>query len=353
MQNKDVLEMLGGLAFVQFLIRFYGYGLDKGIILLTDNDESAAFVRTKLKFYLEAVEMKLNKKNEDQPLNYQMGVHVYNKFDNERNLIDFLEESSFLPVVIVGGIIPECLIGKAYIFRCNPTERDFAETKTTNQALTEWIKEHLNETKNVIRTTIKYPFGDRMEQSDDGKYRILLANIEIVRQLQTRLSIHNGSPKEEAVEKLKKIRISAFNAIKTMEYYEGEYDIGDAIGPCFLKQIAKENVSFKCLEKNIALDEIENKILYDDEYYYITEPILRKLCAPLLGSVSFLQLKHEMVRAGLVKCDGTGIQNFTKKKVIWCSDGHSERVRFVWMNKEPLMSEENLALEDIVEDKPC
>ena len=172
-----VLEMLGGLAFVQFLIRFYGYGLDKGIILLTDDDESAAFVRTKLKFYLEAVEMKLNKKNEDQPLNYQMGVHVYNKFDNERNLIDFLEESSFLPVVIVGGIIPECLIGKAYIFRCNPTERDFAETKTTNQALTEWIKEHLNETKNVIRTTIKYPFGDRMEQSDDGKYRILLANI--------------------------------------------------------------------------------------------------------------------------------------------------------------------------------
>lgn len=347
MQNKDVLEMLGGLAFVQFLIRFYGYGLDKGIILLTDDDESAVFVRIKLKFYLEAVEMKLNKKNEDQPLNYQMGVHVYNKFDNERDLIDFLEESSFLPVVIVGGIIPECLIGKAYIFRCNPTERDFAETKTTNQALTEWIKEHLNETKNVIRTTVKNPYWDDMEHSDKGKYRLFYTNLVIVKKLQ--MLSEEKTPSEE----VKAFSQKVFDSIKNMEYYEGEYDIRDAIKPCFLKQIAKENVGFEHFEKNIALDEIENKILYDDKYYYITEPLLRKLCAPLLESVSFLQLKHEMVKAGLVDCDGAGIQNFTKKKVVWSSDGHSERVRFVWMNKEPLMSEENLALEDIVEGKPC
>ena len=103
MQNKWLIETIAELAFVQEPIRFYGYGMEKGIILIADDDESALIIKSMLEAHLEAVGVKLRGRNENQPLNYQMGVHVYNRLDDERKTLDFLEEQRFLPIVITGG----------------------------------------------------------------------------------------------------------------------------------------------------------------------------------------------------------------------------------------------------------
>ena len=105
MDGKWVVKTIAELAFVREPIKFYGYGMDKGIILIADDDESALVIKSMLEAHLDAVGMKLRGRKESQPLNYQMGVHVYNRLDDERKLLDFLEEQEFLPVVITGGLI--------------------------------------------------------------------------------------------------------------------------------------------------------------------------------------------------------------------------------------------------------
>ena len=55
----------------------------------------------------------------------------------------------------------------------------------------------------------------------------------------------------------------------------------------------------------------------------------------------------------MVDCNDGEIKNFTKKKMIVHSDGRQERVRFVCIKKETLMTKEGLLLEDIWEDAKC
>ena len=78
MQNRWSIEMIAELAFVQEPMRFYGYGMEKGIILIADDEESAIAIKSMLEAHMDAVGVRLRGRKECQPLNYQMGVHVYN-----------------------------------------------------------------------------------------------------------------------------------------------------------------------------------------------------------------------------------------------------------------------------------
>ena len=46
MQNRWSIEMIAELAFVQEPMRFYGYGMEKGIILIADDEESAIAIKS-------------------------------------------------------------------------------------------------------------------------------------------------------------------------------------------------------------------------------------------------------------------------------------------------------------------
>ena len=106
-----------------------------------------------------------------------------------------------------------------------------------------------------------------------------------------------------------------------MDRYDGEYDVQDVVRKCFMDQASKGKIGIRPLVGNSDVDEIENHILYDDDFYYVTDSTLRTVCAPLLTTVSFVQLKNEMASSGMVDCNDGNLKNFTKKKLIWRSFG--------------------------------
>ena len=353
MQNKWLIETMAELAFVQDPMRFYAYGMEKGIILIADDDESALVIRSMLEAHLDAVGVKLRGRKACHPLNYQMGVHVYNRRDDERKLLDFLEEQEFLPVVIVGGLIPEFLIGRGYAFRCMPTEKEFMEAKVRYKKFSAYITEEVPTTLKEIQGISKIADMLKDDQNKYQKYKKVVKNLMTVFYLWEQIYKMDGIS-EEKIGEQKKVFISrVLHSIETMDRYDGEYDVQDVVRKCFMDQASKGKIGICPLVGNSDVDEIENHILYDDDFYYVTDSTLRTVCAPLLTTVSFVQLKNEMASSGMVDCNDGNLKNFTKKKLIWRSFGWQERVRFVWIKKEALMTKEGLLLEDIGEDTKC
>lgn len=353
MQNRWSIEMIAELAFVQEPIRFYGYGMDKGMILIADDDESALAIRSMLEAHMDAVGVKLRGRKENQPLNYQMGVHVYNRLDDERKVIDFLEEQEFLPIVIAGGMIPEILIGRGYTFRCTAIEKDFMEAEQWYKSFTDFTKRNASVVCDLIKQVSKYSDMLKDPQKKYQKYQKIVKNLMTVILIWSSIYEEHGIDKEKICREKERLKAPIWGAIEMMERNDGTYDVQDPVKRCFIEQVSKGKMGISQLGKDPATNEIENHISYDDDFYYVTDSTLRTICTPLLKTVSFVKLKNEMVASGMVDCNDGEIKNFTKKKMIVHSDGRQERVRFVCIKKETLMTKEGLLLEDIWEDAKC
>ena len=310
-------------------------------------------IKSMLEAHLEAVGVKLRGRNENQPLNYQMGVHVYNRLDDERKTLDFLEEQRFLPIVITGGKIPEVLIGRGYAFRCTMNEKEFMEAGKKYEKFTDFTKREVCGVCDLIKRIRK--FSDMLEdpQKKYQKYQKIVKNLITVVLIWKAIYREHGIAEEEISEEIDWLKGQIWSSIETMDRHEGMYDVQDVVRKCFMDQVSKGEIEIRPLLGNSAVDEIKNHILYDDDFYYVTDSTLRTICAPLLATVSFVQLKNEMVKSGMVDCNDGNLKNFTKKKLIWRSYGWQERVRLIWIKKETLMTDEGLLLEDIGEDTKC
>ena len=351
MDDKWVVKTVAELAFVRELMKLYGYGLEKGIILIADDEESALAIKSMLEAHLDAVGMKLRGRKESQPLNYQMGVHVYNRLDDERKLLDFLEEQEFLPVLITGGLIPKFLVGRGYAFRCVLEEAGFMTAEAQYKEFVASIKRDVPTVVKVIQEVSTVPDVLSANHRQYRKYEKVVKNLLAIMCLCEQVYKTAGASEEKLAENNKAFKTKIEKAIAVMDRYEGEYDVQDVVRECFLRQAKKGDVRLSPVGISSAVDEAESHILYDDNFYYVADPTLRKICAPLLETVSFVQLKNEMAFSGMVDCNDGSLKNFTKKKLIWRSYDQPERIRLIWIKKESLMTDEGLLLENMWEDK--
>ena len=267
--------------------------------------------------------------------------------------MDFLEEQEFLPIVIASGMSPEILIGRGYALRCTAIEKDFMEAEKRYKSFSGFTKRNVSVVCDLIKQISKYSGMIEDPHKKYQKYQKMVKNFMTVILIWDSIYEEHGMEKEKIGEEIEQLKKLIWSSIETMERNDGTYDVQDPVKKCFIEQASKGKMGISQLGEDSATDEIENHILYDDDFYYVTDSTLRTICAPLLKTVSFVKLKNEMVASGMVDCNDGNLKNFTKKKLIWRSFGWQERVRFVWIKKEALMTKEGLLLEDIGEDTKC
>lgn len=345
MQNEWIAEMIAELAFIREPMNYLGCGMGKGIILIADDDDDARTVKTRLVQYLAAVEIKFNSKKEKQPCNYQMGVYKYDRCDNEKRVLDFLETQEFLPVVIVGGLIPENLIGRGYAFRCIWSEQNSLNVEKKYKLFSDFVKRNKDEILNLMSEIGKNEEMTDVETILSYKEigRILVALVEI----RKRIYEKSGMAKTEITKNREVFVKMISETLQIMDSYEWDYDISDFVKECFIRQSKKGEIGISILNENKVEGTVVNRILYDDDYYYVTDSVLRKICESYLQMVSLVQLKNEMYISGMLECDKGKDKCFTKKKVIWNPYGWSERIRFICIKKEVLMASDGMLLEDM------
>ena len=340
MQNRWVLRTITGLAFVRKLMEYCGFGMDKGIVLVAQDDESAALVKQLFVDHFEAVDIRTFDKTTLQvPLNYQIGIHLYRSSDKKEKVLLFLDENAFLPVLIVGGIVPDMVLGKAYIFSCSPLEADFIEEKERYRIFVEKLKGNIAGTISRVKGVAEMRNCDKGRV--DERYTRLYKNIYVIGRLWRSINECCGMEEETAEMECMKYLKTAVSEIETMEEHEAGCDVYLGVRNCIMDWVANKNTGFSEVnEGNLK------GILYDEEYYYIPEKLAKVIWSPLLKSVSFQQLKREMLESGILECNSNKNTNYTVKKLVQVRSRGFVRMRFLRIRKECFLTDSGLPLEE-------
>lgn len=345
MQSKWVLKMVSSLAFTRTAMEYYGVRLDKGIALIADDDEMASLLEMTLCEGFDAVRIEFGRGKNVQPLNYQCGVKVYDLHDKEEKILEFLRETSFLPVVIVGGIVPKFMVQKAYLFRCSASVGEVQFVAELYAQFREWFMKNPQNVQEIIESVKKEKIG-QVKNGMEGYISIQKCVVVTCFLWDVTMAIL-GIPEDERKKEAENYLLNMIRAINNMEEYGEDCDVYDAVRLCIRDSVMKEKycvVDVKCVQVYNP-----NTILYDDDYYYIPDKMLQHMCEGILRCVSFLQLKKEMADIGMIKC-GEGTKNYTVKKMISLS---RERKRFIKIPKDYLLDDTGLGLENysLMEDK--
>lgn len=344
-----VLQFIEAFGFCRFLFQNNGYDLEKGLVLVTDDDCHAQQVIDAILTTVDSREMRHLSSKVEKPFNYEIGLHLYRKYDKEQEILEFLVEKRFTPLVIVGGILPEFLEENSYMFRFDlrgSDIRDFADMykKMKNEVLSHL--EHL------------------MYEISNFKSSKLLKQIEIDESYQRcfeifaltgkvwQLVLRESNDEETAERWLNSYCEASATTLRKMDDLCGLCDISEVIRKCVVTYVMKNDV--KMMEFHTITgdsDSIET-IWYDADYYYFSESFLKKICKPLQNTVSFQQIKTELYEAGILVCNNIKNRNFTVKKSCFdIQTGCERRIRFLKLVKQELFSDEGMELEELVEIK--
>lgn len=347
--TKDfgVLQFIEAFSFCRFIFRNYGFDLEKGIVLVADDDRHAQEVADAILTTVDSRNILRYNSKTEKPFNFEIGLHLYRKYDKEEELIEFLFAKDFVPLIIVGGLVPEFLTENAYIFRLKLTGKDIRDFKTLYEKMKTKIKshiEHLNYEIQIVKTSRALK-NFKIERSNQRCFEVIVLTGKVWQMVMRESNDEDTS--EAWVQEYYSVLESA---LESMDDLIGICDVSEAVRKCVVTYILQNEVKLKDLHK--LTDGSIETIWYDADYYYFTEPFLKKICKPLQNTVSFQQIKTELYEAGILVCNNTKNRNFTVKKSCFdIQTGRESRMRFLKLVKHELLSDEGMELEELVEIK--
>lgn len=345
--NWIVLTVFGS-SFLRIPLKNYGYELEDGLILITDNERMARRFVTRYCAETNGNGVCFHKTQKVQyPENYQCGFLIMQKGLKEEKIVDFLFQRTFLPIFVVGGILPEYLKADRYIFRLKNEDVDEICGKKTASKIKgfyTYIVENVTEVCNILEKLEDSILLDEYEGNERIAFSIF-AGIGIIYATYLRQN-HSERQVMDFLEKY-------IEETKARLQYMTEFACGVEIS----KMLA--SLVWDYIEDNreilIAdIDEIDGKIyaalksesviLFDYQYYYFPPKLLIKICQPLLETVSEPELKRRLRDEKIIYCNSA---DYTVKKDIVNVYGGKERPRFLWVSKDAILSPDNLRLEDV------
>ena len=339
---------VGGYA--RYLLGVSGYRLEEGLVLVADDEMQAR------QFVYRYCDGMCNngriihtwKIRRLYPENYEVGFFLLKNQSREDEVLDFLSEKNFFPVVVCGGILPEYLRKNKYIFRLR--KRDLEEISQK-----EWWQENEVLYNFIIQNPLKLcEHFRRIERSNavasyDGPYEleqlfcfftgIAVTYAEYLKETETEACEMNFKANyvEEAECRLK--QISEFSSGEDIVIRFSELVWEYLADHSEIVLIEGDKIESKDLE---ALND-ERVILFNLDYYFFPPKLWLNICTPLLQSMSEPEVKKCLKNEGILYCNSA---DYTTKKTITTVYGEKLRPRFLWIYKRVLLSEDNLRLED-------
>lgn len=348
--NSLLLTLYTG-SFLRFLMKDFGCVLDEGIVLIADNELQARQFVTEYNKNIADSGYKIEnfKKQKNQIPNYACGFLNLKKGINEEDVLDFLEENEFLPVVICGGFLPQYLRDSHYIFRLKAEEMKALSDRNTAENFDEfqtfiinnvsWICELLKELQNSLAVT-KYNGPEDMKKlfyilvGIGRTYALYLCRTESEREAVDFFNLYIQESKDR-IEKIADFadgnEIPELLSELVWRYVYGHkevhiVDVNNIVGEAYTAIYKK------------------SAIIFDDEYYWFSHELLMKICEPLLETMSQPELKRRLREEEIIYCNST---DYTVKKCLTNSYGVTERIRVLLICKDYLFSSENLRLEEV------
>lgn len=343
-----VIKLMGICAELNLIFREKGVNMSKGMALVLEEGAGEDLLEN-LARAIDAVELTKLKSGKNMVRNYQMALHLYTRSDKADEIHGFMHSRNFLPVVIVVGVMPESLREISFGIRADKKiitgirEQEFAKEQKEIKKFVRTNPDLVVRELDMLWTSVD--FSRRKEYS--SLYTSLLAASKIYRLFYR--SFHSES---DTVAHFEKVRKEVERCVDEADELAEDCDAMDAIRVAVCRYFGLSRRWHIGDIRNISGDlykavKSENAVLYDEEFYYISESLLRRACGTILNVLSFLKVKNILRKEGVIVCNDNAARNFTVKKVINCAHGDISRERFIKMRREFLMSNEGLYLEEM------
>lgn len=278
--------------------------------------------------------------------NNQVGFHLYGKYDKEADIANFLEENGFTPVVLSGGMVPEVLQEwpNRFVFESGAkiygaiAQNDFQKFRsyahTNPHALQKDVK--------LFRSSAFYARNKRIPSLWTGLRVAADVFFNCYRELYS----------EEETGRKHSGLVRAINYCKkTAENYLEEFDSCDLIRQA-LETYLDGNPQIQIVNAanidGVLTESIrrEEAVLFDENFYFIPEKILRCACEPFGDIASILSAKRALYDEGYLCSNAVKGGNFTVKKTLVNAYGQCFRPRFLKIKKEFFATAESLGLQE-------
>lgn len=342
---------LYGSSFIRVLLKHFGYVLDNGVVLVTDNEMAARrFVSEYcLKTKGNGVHIQKVNQREQSLENFQCGFVIMQKGIKDEKINDFLFAQTFLPVLVVGGMLPESLKAERYIFRLKKEDIEEVMSNEFSIQILEfynYIVKNVNEVCNIIANLdTSILLTEYVGEIGEKNIYSIFAGIGTI----YAAFLRKNYSERKSINFLE----SYMQETKERLHYMAEFACGVEI-PEMLSSLVWEYIENNKRILVADIEEIDGKIyaalksgsvvLFDEKFYYFPPKLLIKICQPFLETVSVPELKRRLRDEGIIYCNSA---DYTVKKDIVNVYGGKERPRFIWIKKDVLLSPDNLMLENV------
>lgn len=349
---KWIHLVLFGASFLRLMMREAGYFLEEGVVIVLDDDLQAKQFVSNLVFASGGVFRSTNAwKQRKRPkiFNYCGCFFPISKQTSDGEIEEFLTEKEFFPIIVCGGVLPNCARSHTYIFRLGKEDVLESRMEALKEEFGEWKRFVVKNSQLVYQTILQVERSMAAEHAAEfGEYKSAFLFFACIERIYS-LYLSTFKTEREVVDFSKAFMCEAGKSIGMFT----EFHTTDLLQEAFRNKVW-EYISSHQEVKIIDIENVDGKayeiiqkkqgILFDRKYYYFPNILFEVICEPLLVTLSIPELKLRMKEEGLMFCNSV---DFTVKKQFTTVSGITERLRVLRIEKEKLMSEENLLLEDI------
>lgn len=346
-ESGEIFLMINILAEINPFLKEEGLSHSGGIIVFTETSAAKNQFLSQMKA-AGGVEVKTTKSRSDDDIpNNCFAIYTYKRYDKDVDVLAFLDQEEFFPIVLIYSVIPDVLQMREniWVFKALKDEV-MAQVLKELQA----FKRYIRENPLIFQREMRLIRSSNVLQDTQRGNSLILGLIAAAQAYA--IFYRERHDENETALKVNTLRNVINDFAEISESYIGKFDILPSVKWAVERYV--ENTEdlrigniYEVERELLEAVQNDNAILYDSEWYYIPQTVFKDICKKNLELVSDIVIKEELYKAGMLSCNELQKTNFTVKKIFFTSYGECLRKRFLKISKEFFITEDTLALEEL------
>ncbi len=352
--NEALLELFAITIELHPVMQAYNLGIRGGTIFLLENIKEFDTIQN----HLQKAGIKITKITNPASLETTTNglcVYNYNLYDKPQNILQFLNSKSrAIPSVVVLNAMPVCLQDASNVIpfsRINPGNHTGNKQMNAKQFI-----EYARLNPKWLCDTLKSFHSCKVYEENDSESSLIIALKTSAYLFANFYRLSNSESETNFLLQHLIDNIKYFEDV--IDTYTTDVDILFAFRKIFKKYVNSNHeiivadldningMAYEALTKDFA-------IVYDEDYYFIPEFLLKKACEPLKTVVSFLNIKKMLYQENVLSTNTNEAGGYTVKKVIVSSYGIIVRPRFLKIRRDFFTSVSEPNVEEKGGTFPC
>lgn len=344
--NGRMIMLIGINSELFFVFQKMNKEINRGIVMVLDDDISEEkFVRDLIESIGGTEITNLKMKNREKSLrNYKFAIHKFRKADEIERLQNFLDNLKCLNIITVRAVIPDVLKGLGIPIKITS---DMAQSIGSGEFAKEMkeIREFVRSNPEIVVREIKLS-----KPPCSLEYSSLALSMTAAANVYYQYLRNSCSDIEQQIEQWH-VKKAIEDCLGESDKFYETYDLIDAIQRVTTRYFDVDTeytiADIGQIDGNVVKAiESGSAVIYDAQYYYVSEMLFRKACEVILNVSSFVDIKRSLKDEGTLCCNNVENTNFTVKKVFINVYGATCRGRFLKFRKEFFVTREGLTLEE-------